>query len=192
MAATVKSRPGTGTSPTRRPQLQRGKGPRSPALSPPRAREAPTEPPLPRRARSPIPFSRIPAPAGATAGAAGGAGDGAGRAEVRGRRRHDGPSLSTARHRPKSAWCRRRPSRAASVQQVPRDPRAACHGHRGANDGIEHPVSDGNNHARRTHDAQKSTRRSLRYAPDDDLAAKIGMPAVMDFQLLPDMGRMNG
>ena len=63
---------------------------------------------------------------------------------------------------------------------------------RGANDGIKHPVSNGNNHARRTHDAQKSTRRSLRYAPDDDLAAKIGMPAVMDFQLLPDMGRMNG
>jgi hypothetical protein len=65
-------------------------------------------------------------------------------------------------------------------------------GHRGANDGIKHPVSNGNNHARRTHDAQKSPRRSLRYAPDDDLAAKIGMPAVMDFQLLPDMGRMNG
>ena len=65
-------------------------------------------------------------------------------------------------------------------------------GHRGANDGIKHPVSNGNNHARRTHDVQKSPRRSLRYAPDDDLAAKIGMPAVMDFQLLPDMGRMNG
>jgi hypothetical protein len=65
-------------------------------------------------------------------------------------------------------------------------------GHPGANDGIEHPVGNGYNHARWTHDAQKSTRRSLRYAPDDDLAAKIGMPAVMDFQLLPDMGRMNG
>jgi hypothetical protein len=65
-------------------------------------------------------------------------------------------------------------------------------GHRSANDGIKHPVSDGNNHARRTQDAQKSTRRSLRYAPDNDLAAKIGMPAVMDFQLPPDMGRMNG
>jgi YD repeat-containing protein len=39
---------------------------------------------------------------------------------------------------------------------------------------------------------QKSTRRSLRYAPDNDLAAKIGMPAVLNFQLLPDMGRMNG
>jgi len=65
-------------------------------------------------------------------------------------------------------------------------------GHRGANDGIKHPVSNGNNHARRTHDVQKSPRRSLRYAPDDDLAAKIGMPAVLNFQLLPDMGRMNG
>ncbi|MFO1427203.1 MAG: hypothetical protein U1F11_09550 [Steroidobacteraceae bacterium] len=65
-------------------------------------------------------------------------------------------------------------------------------GHRGANDGIKHPVSNGNNHARWTRDAQKSPCRSLCYAPNDDLAAKIGMPAVMDFQLLPDMGRMNG
>ena len=65
-------------------------------------------------------------------------------------------------------------------------------GHGGANDGIKHPVSNGNNHARRTENAQKSTRRSLRCAPDDDLVAKIGVPAVMDFQLLPDMGRMNG
>ena len=65
-------------------------------------------------------------------------------------------------------------------------------GHRGANDGIKHPVSNSNNHARWTHNAQKSARRSLRYAPNDDLAAKIGMPAVMDLQLLPDMGRMNG
>jgi len=65
-------------------------------------------------------------------------------------------------------------------------------GHRGANDGIKHPVGIGNNHARRTHDVQKSTCRSLRYAPDNDLAAKIGMPAVLNFQLLPDMGRMNG
>jgi hypothetical protein len=65
-------------------------------------------------------------------------------------------------------------------------------GHRGANDGIKHPVRNGNNRARWTHDAQKSTRRPLRDAPDDDLTAKIGMPAVMNFHLLPDMGRMNG
>ena len=61
-------------------------------------------------------------------------------------------------------------------------------GHRGANDWN----SNGNNHARRTHDAQKAARRSLRRTPNDDLAPKIEMPAVMDFQLLPDMGRMNG
>ena len=61
-----------------------------------------------------------------------------------------------------------------------------------AHDRIKHPVSNGNNHARRNQDAQKSTRRSLRYASDDDLAAKIGMPTILDFQLLPDMGRMNG
>jgi len=67
-----------------------------------------------------------------------------------------------------------------------------AHGHPGANNGIEHPVSNSNDHARRTHNAQKSTGCSLRYAPDADLAAKIGMPAVFNFQLLPDMGRMNG
>jgi hypothetical protein len=65
-------------------------------------------------------------------------------------------------------------------------------GHRSANDWIKHPVGNGHDHARRTQDAQKSTRRPLRYAPDNDLAAEIGMPAVMDFQLPPDMGRMNG
>jgi len=64
--------------------------------------------------------------------------------------------------------------------------------HGSANDGIKHPVSDGNNHSCRTEDAQKSARRSLRDAPDNDPAAKIRMPAVMDFQLSADMGRMNG
>ena len=65
-------------------------------------------------------------------------------------------------------------------------------GHRAASDRIKHPVSNGNNYARRTHDGQESTRRSLRYAPDNHLTTKIGMPTVADFQLLPDMGRMNG
>ena len=66
------------------------------------------------------------------------------------------------------------------------------HGRPSANDGIEHPVGNGNDHARRTHNAQKTTGCSLRYAPDADFTAKIGMPAVLNFQLLPDMGRMNG
>jgi hypothetical protein len=65
-------------------------------------------------------------------------------------------------------------------------------GHPGANDGIEHPVGNGNDHACRTHNAQESTGCSLRYAPDADFAAEIGMPAVLHFQFLPDMGRMNG
>jgi hypothetical protein len=46
-----------------------------------------------------------------------------------------------------------------------------AHGHPGANNGIEHPVSNSNDHARRTHNAQKSTGCSLRYAPDADLSA---------------------
>jgi hypothetical protein len=67
-----------------------------------------------------------------------------------------------------------------------------AHAHLGANDGIEHPVGNGNDHACRTHDAQEPTGCSLPYAPDADLATKIGMPAILHFQLLPDMGRMNG
>lgn len=67
-----------------------------------------------------------------------------------------------------------------------------AHAHPAANDGIQHPVGDGNDHARRTHNAQKPTGCPLRNASDTDLAAKIGMPAVLNFQLLPDMGRMNG
>jgi len=64
--------------------------------------------------------------------------------------------------------------------------------HPGADDGIEHPVGNGDDHAHRPHDGQKSARCPLGYAPDEDLTAKIGMPAVMNFQFLPDMGRMNG
>jgi hypothetical protein len=54
-------------------------------------------------------------------------------------------------------------------------------GQRSAHDRIKHPVSNGSNHSRRTQDAQKSAGRSLRYSPDDDLPAKIGMPAVLNF-----------
>jgi hypothetical protein len=67
-----------------------------------RAREAPTEPHLLPASTAVADFFlansgfRIGANAGAAAGEAGGAGDGAGRAEVPGRRRHDGPNLSTA------------------------------------------------------------------------------------------------
>ena len=39
---------------------------------------------------------------------------------------------------------------------------------------------------------KKLARRSLLYATHQDLAAEIWMIPVVDFQLLPDMGRMNG
>ena len=67
-----------------------------------------------------------------------------------------------------------------------------AHGHSSANDRIEHPISDRNHHAGRSQNLKKSTRRSLLHTPYADFAAKIGVPPVMDFQLLPDMGRMNG
>jgi hypothetical protein len=63
-------------------------------------------------------------------------------------------------------------------------------GHRGATTGSS--IQSAMVTTTPAHDVQKSPRRSLRYAPDDGLAAKIGMPAVLNFQLLPDMGRMNG
>jgi hypothetical protein len=40
--------------------------------------------------------------------------------------------------------------------------------------------------------AKKLARRPLFYATHQDLAAEIWMIPVVDFQLLPDMGRMNG
>jgi hypothetical protein len=66
------------------------------------------------------------------------------------------------------------------------------HGHPGANHRIEHPTGDRNHDARRHLHLKELARRSLLHSPHADLAAKIGMPPVMDFQLLTDMGRMNG
>jgi hypothetical protein len=56
-----------------------------------------------------------------------------------------------------------------------------AHGHPGASNGIKHPVGNDNDRTDRPHNAQKSPRCPLRYAPNEDLAAKIGVPAVMDF-----------
>ena len=65
-------------------------------------------------------------------------------------------------------------------------------GHRGANHGIEHPTGDGNHDTHRPLHLQELTCRSMLYAADADLTPEIGMPTIMDFQLLPDMGRING
>jgi hypothetical protein len=65
-------------------------------------------------------------------------------------------------------------------------------GHPDANHRIKHPGSHRNYDTRRTLHLKKLARRSMLYPPDADLAAKIGMPTVMNLQLLTDMGRMNG
>ena len=67
-----------------------------------------------------------------------------------------------------------------------------ANGHSSANNGIEHPISNGHDNAGRPQDLKKSARRSLLHPPYADFAAKIRVPPVMDFQVLPDMGRMNG
>ncbi|MEI2301224.1 hypothetical protein, partial [Ensifer sp. MJa1] len=64
--------------------------------------------------------------------------------------------------------------------------------HPGANHRIKHPGSHRNYETRRTLHLKKLPRRSMLYPPHTDLAAKIGMPTVMNLQLLTDMGRMNG
>jgi hypothetical protein len=54
------------------------------------------------------------------------------------------------------------------------------------------PGSDRDYDARRFQHLEEAARRSLLHSTHADLAAKIGMPSVMNFQLLTDMGRMNG
>jgi hypothetical protein len=67
-----------------------------------------------------------------------------------------------------------------------------AHDHSTANQRIKHPTGN------RDHDPlwpqyrKKLTRRSLFNPPDVDPATEIRVPTVMDFQLLSDMGRMNG
>jgi hypothetical protein len=57
---------------------------------------------------------------------------------------------------------------------------------------VDHPTSDRNRHAGWPLHLKKLTRGSPLHSPHADLTAKIGVPPVMDFQLLTDMGRMNG
>jgi hypothetical protein len=64
--------------------------------------------------------------------------------------------------------------------------------HPGAHHRIKHPTSDRDYDARRSLHLKEAARRSLFHSTHADLAAKIGMPPVMDFQLLTDMGRMSG
>jgi hypothetical protein len=71
------------------------------------------------------------------------------------------------------------------------DPRRSD-AHPDANHGVEHPTGDRNYYPGRPLHRQKLARRSLRHLAYRHLMPKIGVPPVIDFQLLPDMGRMNG
>jgi hypothetical protein len=66
------------------------------------------------------------------------------------------------------------------------------HGHAGAHHWINHPRGYRDDHTPRPLDLQEPARRSLFHPTHADLAAEVGVPSVMDFQLIADMGRMNG
>jgi hypothetical protein len=68
--------------------------------------------------------------------------------------------------------------------------RADCHG--GTNHRIEHPTGDRYNDAVWSLRLQELPGRSLLHAAYQNLLAEIGVISVANFQLLPDMGRMNG
>ena len=61
-----------------------------------------------------------------------------------------------------------------------------------ARDGIEHPAGHEQKNAVRIPDLYELAVRSSRYVMDNDLASKTRMPRIMDFQILSDMGRMDG
>ena len=71
------------------------------------------------------------------------------------------------------------------------NPRRA-HCHLSTNYRIEHPAGDRYNNAGRSLYLKELARRSLLHATHQNLPAVMWVTPVMDFQLLADMGRMNG
>jgi len=67
-----------------------------------------------------------------------------------------------------------------------------AHHHRRTRDRIEHPAGNADDDACRSLHLHKLAGRSLLHPPNKNLASKIRVPWIVDFQLLPDMGRMNG
>jgi hypothetical protein len=61
-----------------------------------------------------------------------------------------------------------------------------------ARDGIEHPVGHEQKNAGRIPHLYELAVRSPVNVVNNNLASKTRMPWIVDFQLLPDMGRMNG
>ena len=64
--------------------------------------------------------------------------------------------------------------------------------HLSARDGIEHPAGHEQKNAVRIPHVYELAVRSSRYVVNNNFTSKTRMPRIMDFQLLPDMGRMNG
>lgn len=64
--------------------------------------------------------------------------------------------------------------------------------HAGANHGIEHPAGDRNHDAGRPLHLKEWASCALLNPTNQNLAAAIWMPSVVDLQFLTDMGRMNG
>ena len=62
----------------------------------------------------------------------------------------------------------------------------------GTRDRIEHPAGNADDDACRSLHLRKLAGCSLLHPPNKNLASKIRVPWIVDFQLLPDMGRMNG
>ena len=64
--------------------------------------------------------------------------------------------------------------------------------HAGAGDGVQHPRGDGRDYARHHLDVNKPTGDALLAVMPPDAAPAERVPGVMDFNFLPDMGRMTG
>jgi hypothetical protein len=67
----------------------------------------------------------------------------------------------------------------------------AAKGHPDADHWIEHPPCHRDHYAGGPQHFKELPTRSLLHPTHSNLAAEIRVPPVMDFQLLPDMGRMN-
>jgi hypothetical protein len=85
----------------------------------------------------------------------------------------------------------------ASQQPVQLDERRQfdarpTNGHTSAGHRIKHPTCNTNHKASRPENLQKLAGRPLFNASYTDLATKIRVPSIINFQLLADTGRMNG
>ena len=82
------------------------------------------------------------------------------------------------------------PQQPVNVSQASQVDRRGAEGHRGANGRIEHPGGKDDRHARCSLNDDDISPRSLFSVELPDLPAMKRVPAVMNFYLSTDMGRM--